>query len=167
MTLSEEDFLKRAPSRDKWLKRQKARGIQSARHYSATIHSLVEPRAAPNFVSGAARAGQDTTLLGVASNFSASAQAFYQDSELRKTCASFQRLLLYSLCYLLLEEGAASEDAVDQILHWTSPQQRTRRECLDGAVWIHRAIVILHDTYNWSIESATQLFFLSTSTKLP
>lgn len=167
VTSIEEDFLTRAPSRDEWLKRQKAQGIQSARHYSAAIRLLVEPRAAANIVSGAPGAGQDATLLGVASNFSASAQAFHQDSELRKACASFQRFLLYSFCHLLLEEDPASEDAVDQILQWTTPQQRMRRECLDGAFWIHRAIVRMHKTYNWSIESATQLFFLSASTTLP
>lgn len=148
-----------APGRHEWLRKQKSYGIHDSTEYAAVIRGLVRPQEhAPSGGQGVEDI-RDTTLIAVARSFSAYVSKTSRKSDLLQACLSFQRLLLFSLGLLLLHRRNSWRE-VNRITEWTAPQERTRRQCLQGVKWVHKAIVDLHTSHGWSIEAATQLFFL-------
>lgn len=150
-----------------WRKRQTRLGLGNAAEYSATIRSFINMPAI-SLVSGptASRTwgpehGEDPSpaIMTLAKNFSKYTERSSQSAALQRACASFQRLILLSLCLILREKGSSVEE-IDRIISWLSPVERVRHDCLKGAKWVNEAILALHLRQGWSLQRATELFFL-------
>lgn len=148
-----------------WRVKQGRVGLNAAAQYAATVRSFVSSHSIILTDTGHGQTPmsdniQLSTVMLLAKNFSKSSEESSTGAALHRARASFQRLILLSLCMILRASGSTKEDIHD-IIRWFSPIERVRDGCLKGIAWVHNVISTLHIQYGWGVERATELFFLS------
>lgn len=152
-------FMKNAPKPAEWAQKQKSYGLVDAKTYAEVIGAFSRP--------GTLRRGnvadivpQDGRRLQQAvQEFSDGVRKLSDQKALQEACVRFQCLVLYSLA-MILEDLGGSKEEVDSVVFWTQPDATQRAFTFKAVRWVHEVIRRLHLSKGWTVEMATQLFFL-------
>lgn len=148
-------FLRHAPKASEWRKRQMEMGLETVEHYQQAI------RAFTHYTPSIVKRGSHKE--GMRAEYAPEQLAdtnFFTNTTLQRSLATFQVLVLLSYCQVLKKRGV-SYQVVDYIIEHITQKETDRRRLLQSALWVNKIIVTL-TSHGWTINRATELFFIST-----
>lgn len=152
-------FAKNAPRSAEWSRKQKSYGLKDASTYAKVIRAFAHPDSLDRIRVEEHASQHHPHLLLAMEDFSVRVRRLSDNKTLQKACIRFQCLILYSLG-IVLEDMGNCKEKVDKIVAWTQPDAIQRAHTFQAVRWVHEVIRRLHLFKGWSLEMATQLFFL-------
>ena len=159
-------FLKNAPKAIEWRKRQAELDLNTVEQYEQIIRAFTDRTNITTERKLCHGDGHsDDQLIDLANRFALLTKSSFSNANLQRSFASFQVLILLSYCEVLRKRGVSYE-AIDPIIQHVAGRELSRRRLLDSAPWINGLIFELV-SHGWTIYRATELFFISMSSKYP
>lgn len=158
-------FLRNAPKASEWRKRQIELELNTVEQYEQIIRAFTDRTDV--MVKREAYRGEENLeheLVDVAKRFALLTKASLTNAKRQKSFATFQALILLSLCEVLRRRDVSYEVIDRTIGHIAG--ERDRRRLLLSAQWINGVIVNLVN-HGWTIYRATELFFIGLYFEFP
>ena len=156
-----ERFLQKIPKPTEWRKRQTELELNSVKQYEEVVRAFVNRTTITITVKRQLHQEKDcleNTLVDLTERFAKLTKDSLSNAKCQKSFATFQALILLSLCEVL-RKRKVSDEIIDRTIGHIAGE-RSRNRLLSSAQWINGIIVELVN-HGWTMYRATELFFIS------